>query len=421
MRTWSVALAGAAILAVLPAVALAGWSEPARVTRADDGRFSDPAAAVGGTGEAVVAWVREPPTATGGSGRVFVATARRSGAWSAPRPLSGVGASGPRVAVGARGDAIVVWSRGRAIAAAVRRGPGGRWVPGPVVMAGTAVRDIVVSMDATGRATILWTERRGSRFAVSVATRATRTARSAWSVRPAHLSVPGPAAPSVALSPSHGALAAWVERGRVRAARTTDGRFEEPMELSEEASGTPGVALSPAGAALAAWSSRLPGGTSVMLSADRGARDGGWEDAEDVGVGAEPAVALNDAGDAVVAWDVGEPGASQGIEAVTRRRGGAWRSSTVVRRRSCSCAVDIGRAEIGAQGDAIVSWSRDGGPRGGGAGVIAAGGGAWGVAPDSRAAAGDAPAVAMGPEGTGLAVWAEQGRGAAVRATLRRR
>ncbi len=410
-------LVGLGIAALLtPAAVLAAWQPAVRLSPSGTALYATPDAAVGAGGRAVAAWVRrtgDDPAA----GRIEVAA--RDGArarWRAPRALSGDGARSPRAALGARGDAAVAWVSGRTIVVAVRGGTRGGWAMSRAAAASGAVQDLRLAIDRSGRPVVLWSEARGGGFLVRLASRA--SAKAGWSVRPAQVATPGPAPPALALSPGAGAMAAWSEDDRARVSRTVGGAFEPPVEVSPERSGAPGVALSPGGASLAAWAAGLPGGTSVVIGSARGGPRMGWGTRDDLGIGTSPVAALDDRGDAVVAWNLGEAGTPQGIEAATRRGGGAWEASTVVPRRTCRCVLRVGEAAIDGTGTALVGWRRDdgAGAGGGGAAALAAGGGEWsraGVEPDGLR---EAPAVAAGPGAGGLAVWAQDGPGGGVRA-----
>lgn len=411
-------LVGLGILALSPAAALAVWLPPVRVSPRGPAEYASPDVAIA-AGRAVVTWLRAPE---GTTGRVEVVS--RGGAaapWSAPRPLSGSGARAPRAALNVRGDAAVAWVSGRAIVAAVRRGEDGPWSVARVITAGGEVQGLRLAIDRTGRPTVMWSERRGGGFAVRLAARS--SARVGWGVRPAQIATPGPTPPALALSPGAGALVAWTEASHTRAARTVNGAFERPVEVSDEDSASPGIALSPGGAALAAWGVSLPGGTSVVLGAGRTTAAMDWAASEDLGIGQTPHAALNDRGDAVVAWSLAGPGQPQGIEATTRRRGGAWQATTVVPRRTCECVLSVGDTAVDGTGAVLVGWRRDDGtaaPGGGGAAAGLAGGSEWTRAAISPGRMREAPAVAAGEGEGGIAVWAEAGPGGGVRtATLR--
>jgi hypothetical protein len=407
-RRVPIALAGVAILAAAPASALGDWDRPRRVTPADGAGYAGATVALGGGGRAVVAWIRTTAGSPASAGRVQISVRTGPGGrWMPPLTASGPGAVRPRAALNDAGDAAVAWARGRLLAAAVRRGPGGTWRVAQVAQAGGPVQGIAVAIDRGGRATVLWSERHGAGFEVRVAS---GRGPGGWSVRPPRLVVPGPAAPALALSPGRGALAVWVDDGRVRAARTADGAFEPPVDVDSDGVGPPAVALSPGGSGLTAWSARLPGGTSVMLGAGRAAGARRWSAPEDLGIGGSPAAALNDRGDAVVAWGLGEPGDPQGIEAATRRGDGAWSASTVVARGDCDCALSAAGAAIDPGGGAIVAWRRDG--ENGGAGWVAAlppGAQDWERPAAGSATAAEPPAVVAGAGGRGLAAWVSAG------------
>ena len=411
-------MVGLGILALSPAAALAAWSAPVTVSPRGAGPHAFPDVALAGAGDALVAWIRlTDPEGT--TGRVQVAWRhgpRRR--WVTGRTLSRAGAGAPRVAINARGDAVVTWVSGRAVIAAVRRGARGAWSASRVTVAGVGVQDLRPAMAANGRPTVIWSERRGGGFAVRLASRV--SARAGWSLRPAQVGTPGPAPPAIALSPGSGALAAWVQDGHLWTARTSQGAFEAPREVSSERASSPAAALSPHGAALAAWGVGLPGGSSVVLGAGRAGPGRAWALTEDLGIGRTPRAALNDRGDAVVAWGLAGPGEPQGIEATTRRRGGAWKAATVVSRRTCSCVLTVGRVAVDGAGLAVVGWHRDDGSAvgGGGAASVRVGGSEWTrtAVPPGRIR--EAPAVAAADGAGVVAAWAEEGPSGGVRATI---
>ena len=410
-------IAGLGIVALTPGTVLAAWLAPARIAPAAGASHSSPDADLAG-GRALAAWLRTP-TPAAPTGRVVVAARPRpSGPW-ARRTLSGAGARAPRVALNAGGDAAVAWVSGLSVVVAVRRGAGGGWAVARVASAGGPVQDLRVAVARTGRPVAMWSERRGDSFVVHLATRP--SARAGWGLTPARLTTPGPAPPSLALSPGAGALVAWVEDGHTLSARTRDGAFERPGEISGEESASPGAGLSPRGAGLVAWGAGLPGGTSVVLGADRASAGTAWGAPEDLGIGRAPQVALNDRGDAVVAWSLDGMGEPQGVEAAVRRRGGAWHATTVVPRRTCRCAISVRRAAVDGEGAVLVAWSRHDaeGAGGGGAAAGRAGGSAW-TRPGLRALrVRAAPAVAGGAAAGGIAVWIEDGpSGGVLAATL---
>lgn len=420
MRMRPLVLAGAAILAAAPAVASAAWSAPVRVAPADRAAYSTPAVAVGDRGDAVAAWIRTPQGARGAGGRVQLATRATAAArWSRPRVLSGPGAALPRVALGGRSVAAAAWTNSLQVVGALRAGRSGPWRPAPVATAGGPVQDLRVAVDRSGRPIVLWSERRGSRYVVRLATRA--SARAPWVVRPARLSVPGPAAPTLALSAGRGALVAWVERGRVWASRTVGEAFERGVALSATGAGTPAAALSPQGAALASWGVRLPGGTPVLLATDRGSAGVGWGRATDLGIGAGPVAAIDDRGDAVVAWSLGDPGGAQGIDAATRRGRGGWEATTILGRRDCACTLSVADAAIDGTGTPLVAWRRADrrGPGRGGVAALVPGSLDWSVPAvvTRRAIAG--LAVGAGPARGAVALWVEQGPGGVRALSLR--
>ena len=412
------ALAALAVLA--PAAGAATWSAPVRVSPPDRASYGGAAVAAGTGGAALAAWVRTPAGAPRGAGRVQLAERPARGGWSAARTLSGPGAALPRVALNDRGDAAAGWVNGRLIVAAVRQGRTGRWRPRRVAEAGAPVQGLLVSVDRRGRATATWVERRGGSFVVRLATAGAPGA--AWSIRTPRLTTPGPDPPSIALSPGRGALAAWVDDGRVLASRTVAGAFERPVEMSDADAASPGASLGDSGAALLAWNVRLPGGTRVLQAAGRPAAAPGWGAADDVGIGVAPVVALNGVGDAVVAWGTGDAGGAQSVDAGTRVGGGLWRASTIVSARACACELRAVGAAVDGRGRAVVAWQRDGGEEGGSAGAAAlvSGRDRWDPAPIAASRVAGTPAVAAAPTAGAAAVWSSAGAGGGVRAALHR-
>ncbi len=423
MRRVPLALAGllgAAALALAPALGAGSWSAPVRVSPPDRAAYAAASIAAGPGGAALAAWVRTPAGASPAAGRVQVAARRAGRGWARPRTLSGPGASLTRVALNGGGDAAAIWRNGRLIIAAVRRGDAGPWRPARVADAGAPVQDLAVALDRHGRGTAVWIERRGGGFQVRLATSGASGAT--WSVRAARLTTPGPEPPSLALSPGKGALAAWVDDGRVLASRTVEGAFERPVEMSDSDGSTAGAALGGSGSALLSWSVRLPGGTEVLQAAGRAAAAPRWGSPEDVGIGGAPAVAINSVGDAVVAWGREAAGGDQLVEASTRRRGGLWRASTVVAQRRCDCALTATAAAVNGVGTAVVSWRRDEGEAGlsGGAAALTPAGDRWERAPIPGGAADGPPAVAAAATEGEAAAWSVGGSGGGVRAVQRR-
>ena len=407
---------GATALALAPVAGAATWGAPVRISQPDRASYSSGAVAAGPAGAAVAAWLRTPAGAPRGAGRVQLASRPSGRGWARARTISGPGASLPRTALNARGDAAAAWLNGRLIVAAVRRGPHGAFTPGRVGEAGAPVQDLTLAIDRGGRPTAAWIERRGDGFQVRLATAGPGGAR--WQVRSAGVMTPGPEPPSLSLSPGRGALAAWVDDGRVMASRTVDGDFERPVPMSDPDSSSPGASLGPSGAALVAWSARLPGGTRVLQAAGRPEDAPRWGSADDVGIGGAAVVGVNDAGDAVIAWGTGQAGGEQSVETGMSRRGGDWRASTIVAPRSCDCELSAVAAAVDGRGRAAVAWRRDDGTEGdaGGAATLAPGGDTWDKAriPPTRVAG--SPAVAAAQTAGIVAVWAAAGAGGGVRA-----
>ncbi len=414
-------LVGLAVLALSPTVAAAAWAPQVTISPAGSARYASPHAAVSISGRALVAWIRTSRSGGRSTARVeVVSRARPRARWSRPRQRSAGGATIPRVALNARGDAATAWVRGRSVVASVRRGPLGRWSVSRVIRAGGAVQDLHVAVDRHRRTTVVWSERRGQGFVVRLSVHT--SPRAGWRLRPARVSVPGPAPPAIALSAGSGALVAWTADQRTWASRTVDGAFEPPVELSSEDSGSPVAALSPSGVGLAAWAADLPGGSSVVLGAGRTTPAREWGASRDLGIGEVPRAAINDRGDAVVAWSLAGPGAPQGIEATTRSGRGPWRATTVVPRSNCRCVLSVGSAAIDGSGNALVGWRRADGSGAGSGGAAASRVGAsdWTRAVLTPGRVREAPTVAAGRDAGGIAVWAEEGSPAGIRvATFR--
>jgi hypothetical protein len=405
-------LAAGLVLAALPATSLGAWGPAVPVSRAG-GTVASADVAAGAGGRAVAAWVRTDRRGA----RVLVAS-RTGGRWSVPRALSGSGAARPRTAVNALGDAAVAWARNGGVVAAVRHGPAGRWRVDRVADAEGAIQDLRLAIDRAGRPALLWSESMDGDFVARVATR--QSVRAGWRVRPARIGTSGPTPPSLALSAGAGALVAWTEDARTFASRTVNGDFETPREVAAETSGRPAAAIGPRGTLLTAWSARLPGGTSVVQAAGRARPGDAWGEPDDVGIGATPVAALNEGGDAVVAWSLGGAGRPQGVESVIRGGStGAWRASTVVPRRACSCTLRVAGVGMAEDGTAVVAWRRDeeDGGVGGGVAGLSAGADDWERARPGAGRPDATPAVSAGGRGA-MALWATPRAG--VRAALLR-
>lgn len=260
--------------------ALAAWRSGAavRAARFTDGAWQPaatiasepggaPAVALGADGTAVAGWW------TQGGKRLVARAALRSpgGVWSPPVTLSRsqdvdqLGAVTEPLSVGAGGgEGVVAWRQptrpGRSVTYAARLTSTG-------ALAGrrrlsSRVAPVSVGVDASGRATAVWSEFTGDR---SVLRWATQVAGKRWgaprrvAVQPCGLA----RRPSVRVAPGGGAVALWTQFHPdglvVLAADRAPGRgFGTPREISREGASSPALAVAHE-VAVAAWSRTYAG------------------------------------------------------------------------------------------------------------------------------------------------------------------
>jgi len=159
---------------VLPAAATAAPTFLTAATVSDPGQDGfEPEVAQDGSGNVFAVWTRSDGT----NFRVQYATRTPSGSWSAPVTLSdpGQGASGPIISSDAAGNALVAWTRSDGtnlrIQAAFKPAGGSFAAPVTVSAAGGDGSAPDVSMDATGKALLVWQRFDGAKLRVQAAIR----------------------------------------------------------------------------------------------------------------------------------------------------------------------------------------------------------------------------------------------------------
>jgi hypothetical protein len=231
------------------------WSAPRRLSGFEHGALSGPDLALTPAGRAVVTWVD-------GQSVVWVAfgdSATRN--WESPVALSAAGSSarrGARVAASTSGDVAVVWLEGElsALAATVvarHRARTGEWTAPDEI--GTAVSALggepQVALDDLSNAVVMWVAPSG------VVTAASGGPTQGWSVR--DVSRPGAfaSAPRLAVDGLGNAVAVWADdvngplHATIRPAASQ--RWQPPARVSQSVWQQYRVAMDRAGNATAVW------------------------------------------------------------------------------------------------------------------------------------------------------------------------
>jgi len=256
-------------------------------------------------GARVVAW------STGGE--IHAAVRDHAGAWGADQILaSGRDASAgrPVVAIGDSGDAVVAWVWSDWAVEAAVRAPDGRWsAPVRIVGGPRPVGSLSVSIDATGRAVVVWLRRVGG--------------------------VPGGGQLSAVLAAEHA-------RGAVG--------WTVPVTLAPKAnayivrSGVDG-----AGTVVAAWWSDVPPRVVVTTRSPGGV----WRRPAAIpgALGPIDDLAVGPLGDIVVS--TGDSGFTGGFQLTTRAAGGPWRTEPI------DANLNGGRVLVNGAGDSLALSSSD--------------------------------------------------------------
>ena len=258
----------ACLLFASPASAAPAWLVPTELS-APGRDASEPALAMGESGETVAVWQRQSETEIG---ETVQASTRSPGAvFSAPLELSAA-AGEPTVAMTPSGEAVAVWrhffqeeAKGYYAIQASYRPPGGSFsAPLDVaVVPSTAIpQDIHVAIDAAGDTAVVWTQQEESTSVIEASLRpagASFTAPVMISPTPV-VSGRSASEPCVAIDAAGEAVAVWTyDNGTnnvVQAAKGSVGSgFSSPLELSSpgQEAASPSIAASPAGEATAVW------------------------------------------------------------------------------------------------------------------------------------------------------------------------
>lgn len=349
-------------------------------------------------GNALAAWI----DGTGPSPLLKTAFRPAAGSWQLPQTVDTGAATSPHVAVDALGNAVAVWERGGGIRAAARSASLGAWsspqdlsVPMPDHTAGSPD----VAIDPAGDAVALWNLRSSDEQLVQASVRP--AAGGPWQasqdLSPHNYSAIDP---RVSIDASGIALAVWSEKQQatgaprvIRAAsRPTGGPWQSAETISRSAAAalTPQVAIEPTGQAVAVWSTSDAGNTAFEY-ADRSPA-GVWGAPGSILRGAQATfgeLVVNPVGDAVATWSRSD-GANPGMQAANRTAGGAWGASQTLSAAGQDATADD--AAIDDAGNAVAIWQGSAG--GSGVAVQAA---AYGAGSDASSTIATTPP----PPGTG--------------------
>jgi hypothetical protein len=260
--------AGTTVRAPAGSAALGGavmWRPPTTVfsANAEEPAVGAPAVVLDRRGDATVVW--NVGSAPGREVAVMEADWTQRGGWSAPRTLrtlsGSIGATPPRLAVNARGDAVVVWTEreaGLSRVYATYRPAGGLWRrPRTVSPPGVQAELPRVALDGSGRALVLWRGFRDAAESSVVGLEVATGVRSgSWSTPTILCACRVTLDFDVAMNSSGHALVVWTpERGGLwLAARSPKGRWSTRRKISPlEGYFMTKLTLNAAGAAVVSW------------------------------------------------------------------------------------------------------------------------------------------------------------------------
>lgn len=323
--------------------------------------------AVNDSGDAIVAWRRQ-----GATGEVWASVRPAGGTFGPPVAIASVpgkNASEPSVAINDAGAMMIVWyltnsdTDGKQTVYGAFRQPGGGFTTAPISTTDIWNQSPRVVLDATGKATVVWSYWDGSiniaRVRILSANGTLGTQRDLSPSAPTGY----PMFATVGLDGAGNALAVWshwngaafdVEgASRLAASDTWTNLPAFGQSASASFGSEPQVAVDPDGNAVAIWRAA----NNTIQAASRAG--GGAFGAAQLGISAptavSPRVVLDSAGSAVGVWRRSDAEGSR-IEAATRPLGGLFGS---VKTLSKQFSVSDPALSIDGLGNAFAVWPLD--------------------------------------------------------------
>jgi hypothetical protein len=323
--------------AAVSGASAAGWQPPTNAAVGDYGGV--PEVAVDAQGKAVAVWKRH---ISGIEWSVVASTRPLGGQWSAPVDISRTATSmtdrtllAPEVAVDPQGNAVAIWigrddppgndEVPRSLWASSRP-VGGQWSE-PVKIAaigGDLNRDVVI--DASGTATVVWTQYNEEETGTIVRT-SSRPLGGSWSA-PVDLSGVSSGRSAVAVNPDGDLTAVWIKDEVLQSkGRPAGGEWSaQATDLSSDAgsAGDPAVVIDQDGDATAVWS-YSENGDLVAQAAHSSGPDGTWSapvQLWDEATG-QVALAVDPQRNVTAIWNSFGPGGNV-MRSSSSAAGGAW-------------------------------------------------------------------------------------------------
>lgn len=336
--------------------------------------------------------------------------------------LSATGGSSqaPAVEVDPQGNATALWSRydgTQWVVQASARPAGGTWSAPVDLGAGRSVYKPQLAVDPAGNLTAVWRRSDGTGSVVQAASQpfgGTWTAPVELSVDAGVDTMPRPEYPQVAVDGAGVATAIWSRydgsKYTVQAAtRAPGGTWTTPVDVSVpgQSARNPQLAVDPGGNATTVWLADGPEG--LVQSAARPA-GGTWS--APVALSApglrvsNPQVAVDPSGAATAVWSRFN-GTAYAIQSATRPPGGTW-SAPVDLSAPGEDTFDTPQVAVGPQGSTLAVWQRHDGKSWVVTAATRAAGAGWTKSVDVSESGRDAwdPQIAVDPAGNATAVWA---------------
>jgi hypothetical protein len=409
-----------ALVVVAPAGAAPAWLAPDDISAAAPG-VAAPRLVLDFQGNAVAVWLHSE-----GTRRTVEAAVRPTGGdWQTPVEISNsdqIADDPPQVTVDPQGTVVVMWQRfqgGSRIVQSALRPAGGGWQT-PVDISSTAAASPRLAVDAQGNAVAVW---RGYDGTSSVVQSAVRPTDGNWQA-PIDLSATGQSAsnPQLAVDPHGNAVAVWkrsvdFNNSVVQSAvRPAGGDWQTPIDISTvgQYDHDPELAVDRQGNAVAVWWRLGSGGSHFVIQSAFRPVDGAWQVPVDVlSTGSRNdafylRLAIDPQGNAIAVWTHSGP-TDNAVQSAVRPAGGDWQAPVEVSGTEVitdPVAGDL-RLAVGAQGNAIVTWTYGTRTEMGVQSAVRQGGGDW-QAPVYLSALGENASkaqVALDPQGNAIAVW----------------
>jgi hypothetical protein len=338
------------------------------------GLASDVKVAVNRRGDSIVAWRR-----TNATPEIWASTRTAGGSFTVPQAIASVPGQqtlDPAVAINDRGDMMVVWRLAGSPSGTYReqiygafRASGGSFITAPISTSDAWNQVPRVSLDPTGKATVVWSYWNGNISPTCcdniarVRVRAANGTLGAQRDLSAGAPTGYPMFATVGIDSTGNAIAVWSHwngtsfdvQGATRAAASDNWNQLPAFGTSASASygNEPQVAVDVNGNAVAIW--RAANGTIQVASRAAGGSFGAPQTGISAPSAFSPHIAIDPAGNAIALWQRQDPDGTR-IESSVRPLGGSFGGVKTVSGATDAAAPALG---VDGKGNAFAIWPYD--------------------------------------------------------------